>query len=160
MTVDRFPVPDLELPLLRPFWAAAAQSRLELPRCAGCATFNWYPHENCGECGQSAFDWIGIEPRGTLFSWSVVARPLFAPYARIAPYIPAIVELPAAPGVRLVTRLVDSDPATLTIGAPIELIFADLTYPHSDSGIIAPLAVLSHSNSSPSNSSPSNYVRS
>jgi uncharacterized OB-fold protein len=145
MTVDRFPTPDLELPLLRPFWTAAAQSRLELPRCAGCGTFNWYPHESCGQCGQTAFDWIELEPRGSLFSWSVVARPLFAPYALIAPYIPAIVELPAAPGVRLVTRLVDSAPAALAIGAPVELIFADLTYPHSDSGVIAPLAVLSQS---------------
>ena len=143
MTVDTFPTPDLDLPLLRPFWTAAARKRLELPRCDACGAFNWYPHENCSQCGASAFRWIELEPRGSLFSWSVVARPLFAPYKAIAPYIPAIVELPAAPGVRLVTRLVDSDPADLRIDAPVDLIFADLTYPRGDSGVIAPLAVLS-----------------
>jgi uncharacterized OB-fold protein len=143
MTVDRFPTPDIELPILQPFWTAAAQQRLELPRCAQCGLFNWYPHENCSACAHTAFDWVEVEPRGSLFSWSVVTRPLFAAYKSIAPYIPAIVELPQAPGVRLVTRLVDSEPAALAIGAPVELIFADLTYPHSDSGVIAPLAVLS-----------------
>jgi uncharacterized OB-fold protein len=145
MTVEIFPTPDLEQPLLRPFWTAAAQSRLSLPRCAACGVFNWYPAEACAQCAHTAFDWVELAPHGTLFSWSVVTRPLFAPYARIAPYIPAIVELPDAPGVRLVTRLVDSTPAALTIGAPVDLIFADLTYPHDDSGVIAPLAVLSPS---------------
>jgi uncharacterized protein len=145
MTVDRFPTPDLELPLLQPFWAAAAQGRLELPRCARCGAFNWYPNENCGPCGHTVFEWVELEPVGTLFSWSVVARPLFAPYKLIAPYIPALVELPAAPEVRLVTRLVDSEPGALAIGAQVELIFADLTYPYRESGVIAPLATLSHS---------------
>ena len=142
MNAANFPTPDLDLPALRPFWLAAQQQRLELPRCAQCAAFNWYPSEQCTHCEHSSFNWQEIAPHGTLFSWSVVQRPLFAPYALIAPYIPAIVELTAAPGVRLVTRLIDADPTTLKIGAAIELIFADLTYPHSSSGVIAPLAKL------------------
>lgn len=145
MSSAEFPLPDVEQPSLRRFWQAAAQQRLELPRCAQCGLFNWYPAEQCAQCDGARFDWVDVAPRGTLFSWSVVRRPLFAPYARIAPYVPAIVELPAAPGVRLVTRLVDCDPQALVVDAPVELIFADLTYPHDDSGVIAPLAVLSPS---------------
>lgn len=152
MTVDGFPTPDLELPILKPFWAAAAQQRLELPRCAQCKTFNWYPAEQCPQCGHATFAWVELAPHGTLFSWAVVKRPLFAPYAAIAPYIPAIIELDHAPGVRLVTRLVDSNPDALHIGAAVELIFADLTYPDSTSGVIAPLAVLSSTVSSTSKS--------
>lgn len=155
MTADRFPTPDTTLPVLAPFWAAAAQHRLELPRCAQCRAFNWYPGEQCAHCGHASFDWTELAPRGTLFSWSVVKRPLFAPYAVIAPYIPAIVELDQAPGVRLVTRLVDSSPESLRIGAAVELIFADLTYPNSDSGVIAPLAVLSSTASVPPRREPS-----
>lgn len=142
MSNDTFPRPDVDLPALAPFWRAAARGRLELPRCAQCNAFNWYPSEQCAHCDGARFDWVEVAPRGTLFSWSVVKRPLFAPYAVIAPYIPAIVELPEAPGVRLVTRLVDADPQTLRIDAPVELRFADLTYPHDHSGVIAPLAVL------------------
>ncbi|HSB94807.1 MAG TPA: OB-fold domain-containing protein [Spongiibacteraceae bacterium] len=142
MSSAEFPTPDRDLPALRPFWSAAAQQRLELPRCNACRQFNWYPGEQCRHCSHAQFTWIEVTPRGTLFSWSVVQRPLFAPYALIAPYIPAIVELSAAPGVRLVTRLVDAEPSTLQIGAPIELLFADLTYPHTSSGVIAPLARL------------------
>jgi len=146
MSSADFPTPDLDLPALRPFWLAAARQRLELPRCSACRQFNWYPGDQCRHCHHTQFDWIEVEPRGTLFSWSVVQRPLFAPYVVIAPYIPAIVELNAAPGVRLVTRLVDAESSalssTLNIGAPIELLFADLTYPHTSSGVIAPLARL------------------
>ncbi len=143
MAIDKFPVPDMELPLLQPFWQAAAQGHLKLPRCARCKVFNWYPADQCPECGHVAFNWVKVAPRGKLFSWSVVTRPLFAPYAVISPYIPAIVELVDAPGVRLVTRLVDCDPQTLVMNAPIELMFADLTYPLNASGVIAPLAILS-----------------
>jgi uncharacterized protein len=143
MTVHEFPRPDLELPLLQPSRTAAAEGRLELPRCVCCGRFNWYPADTCAHCQHGAFEWIELAPHGSLFSWSVVRRPLFAPYAIIAPYIPALVELPDAPGVRLVTRLVDSDADALYIDAPVELIFADLTYPDDASGVIAPLAVLS-----------------
>jgi uncharacterized OB-fold protein len=143
MNAANFPIPDLELPALRPFWLAAAQQRLELPRCAQCHAFNWYPSDHCAHCNHTVFNWVELAPHGTLFSWSVVQRPLFAPYAIIAPYIPAIVEIADAPGVRLVTRLIDADPQTLGIGAPIDIVFADLTYPHTSSGVVAPLAKLS-----------------
>lgn len=143
MSSAEFPLPDLDLPSLRPFWQAAAQKRLELPRCKQCGVFNWYPADACPHCDRADFEWVEVAPRGTLFSWSVVKRPLFAPYARIAPYVPALIELPDAPNVRLVTRLVDCDPQTLVVDAPVELLFADLAYPHNDSGVIAPLAVLS-----------------
>lgn len=145
MNSTDFPLPDLELPSLRPFWQAAANHRLELPRCTHCAAFNWYPADRCTHCDGTAFDWVEVAPHGTLFSWSVVKRPLFAPYAHIAPYIPAIVELRDAPGVRLVTRLVDCDASALFIDAPVELLFADLAWPHNDSGVIGPLAILAPS---------------
>lgn len=143
MNAASFPIPDLELPALRPFWSAAAQQRLEMPRCAQCQAFNWYPADTCAHCKHTNFKWVELAPHGTLFSWSVVQRPLFPPYAAIAPYIPALVEITDAPGIRLVTRLVDADPLTLVIGVPIEIIFADLTYPNTSSGVMAPLAKLS-----------------
>lgn len=138
-----FPVPDLDFEPLKPFWAAAAQGRLELPRCRQCDAFNWYPAETCAHCQCARFDWVELAPAGTLFSWSVVKRPLYAPYAAITPYIPAIVELRDAPTVRLVTRLIDAEPDRLQFDAPVELVFEDLTYPAADSGVIAPLARLS-----------------
>jgi uncharacterized OB-fold protein len=142
MNAASFPIPDLELPALRPFWLAAAQQRLELPRCAQCQAFNWYPADVCTHCKQTSFNWVELAPHGKLFSWSVVQRPLFPPYAAIAPYIPALVEINDAPGVRLVTRLIDTDPLALSIGARVNIVFADLTYPNTTSGIIAPLAKL------------------
>jgi len=140
MNAEAFPTPDLDFEPLKPFWAAAARGKLELPRCAQCNTFNWYPAEHCPQCDCAQFDWIELAPIGTVFSWSEVKRPLYAPYAAIAPYVPIIVELRDAPNVRLVTRLVDTDLTQLRIGAPVELMFADLAHPAANTGVIAPLA--------------------
>ena len=146
MNTDAFPLPDPADAILRPFWTAAAQHRLEMPRCNDCSACNWYPAASCRHCGGSDFTWTSLAPTGTLFSWAVVRRPLYAPYAAIAPYIPALVELRDAPAVRLVTRLIDADPAALRMDMPVEIVFADLTYPFaadtpsSATGVIAPLA--------------------
>jgi len=127
---------------LRPFWAAAARKKLELPCCAQCHTFNWYPAEICAHCHAVHFNWIELAPVGTIFSWSVVERPLYRPYAIIAPYVPVIVQLRDAPAVRLVTRLIDMGSSQLRMGLPVDLVFEDLAYPTAATGVIAPLARL------------------
>ena len=142
MNADAYPLPDFTYEPLRPFWEAAARKRLELPRCANCKHFNWYPAEHCAHCNGTQFDWIELKPAGKIFSWSVVNRPLFPPYAAIAPYIPVIVELDDAPDVRLVTRLIESDTAQIAMGAAVAIVFEDFTYPHNPSGHLAPLVKL------------------
>jgi uncharacterized protein len=140
MHAGSFPVPDLNFEPLRPFWAAAAQEKLELPRCEQCAAFNWYPAESCTQCHAMHFNWVELAPVGTVFSWSVVERPLYEPYAIITPYVPVIVQLRDAPTVRLVTRLIDVDFNQLRMGLPVDLVFEDLAYPTAATGVIAPLA--------------------
>lgn len=142
MTANAFPVPDLNYPALQPFWAAAAEGRLSLPRCRQCARFNWYPAEQCIDCGGETFDWQDVAPRGRLFSWSVVERGLHPGYAGLTPFVPALVTLDEAPTVRLVTRLLEADPATLDFNQPVTLVFEDLGYPNITTGVCAPLARL------------------
>jgi uncharacterized OB-fold protein len=142
MHADSFPIPDLSFEPLRPFWAAAARKKLELPCCAQCHTFNWYPAETCAHCHALHFNWIELAPVGIIFSWSLVERPLYRPYAIIAPYVPVIVQLRDAPTVRLVTRLIDMGSSRLRMGLPVDLVFEDLAYPTAATGVIAPLARL------------------
>jgi uncharacterized OB-fold protein len=142
MPADSFPAPDLNFEPLRPFWAAAARKKLELPRCGQCAAFNWYPAEICAQCHAMHFNWVELAPVGTVFSWSVVERPLYEPYAIITPYVPVMVQLRDAPTVRLVTRLIDTDFNQLRMGLPVDLVFKDLAYPTAATGVIAPLARL------------------
>jgi hypothetical protein len=140
MTANEFfPTPDLDNPLLRPFWAAAAQRRLELPQCAGCAKFVWYPAALCPHCGGTAQRWVALPPRARVFSWAVVNRALHAPYKAIAPYVPVVVEFDAAPGVRLVTRLIRTDARELEFGKELSVEFEDLGYPQIKTGVLGPL---------------------
>ena len=82
--------------------------------------------------------WTELAPRARLFSWAVVKRALHAPFQGIAPYISAVVELDEAPGVRLVTRVIDRDPDSLRMNEPLSVVFEDLGYPGVETGVLAP----------------------
>ncbi|WP_157215154.1 Zn-ribbon domain-containing OB-fold protein [Flavisphingomonas formosensis] len=129
-----FPLPDTTDPRLAPFWEAAAQGELRLPRRVHGTGFDWYP-------SGAEVEWVRLPGTGRLFTWSVVERPLHSGYAGITPYVSALVELDGAPGVRLVTRLLEA-PDRLTIGAPVIVRFTDLGTPGPETAVIAPLFVL------------------
>ena len=41
-----------------PFWEAAAEGRLVLPRCRACGTYVWYPRTFCPDCRTFGVDWV------------------------------------------------------------------------------------------------------
>jgi len=141
MDATDFPLPDLAYQPLKPFWAAAAESRLVFPRCANCARFVWYPRPKCPECGGEHFDWTQVSGKARLFSWTAVQRALHPPLKPIAPYAPVIVEFDEAPGVRLVSRWIGSDPSALVIGQDVRIVFEDLGHPALETGIRAPMII-------------------
>lgn len=140
---NEFPLPDLDWEPTRGFWHAAQQQRLEIPRCFGCKKLTWYPLSACQHCGRATADaerdWTAMSGRGTLFSWSHVTRALFKPYASKAPYITGLVALDEDPTVRLVTLLVDCDPADLQIDMPVEVVFRRLEFPDVEGSVLAPM---------------------
>jgi uncharacterized protein len=137
---DLFPIPHSDSELIKPFWNAAAQGRLEMPQCVDCGAFNWYPGVECRHCRGEKFNWVRLPDTARIFSWTVVKRALHAPYKVMAPYVPVLVEFDEAPGVRLVTRLVDMDAGMLAINGAVAITFKDLGYPATTTGVVAPLA--------------------
>ena len=140
-------VPDLQWDVLKPHWEAAHRHEFRLPRCSGCGRFNWYPKATCVECGASDFTWALLSGRGTLFSWAVVHRALFAPFKRLLPYVPAIMQIEEDPTVRVVTRVLDVAPAALKIGSPLEVRFEDFGYPVMRTGVVGPFCIVRTSSS-------------
>lgn len=106
--------------LVRPFWEGAAEDRLLMPFDRETGRPLWYPQ-------RAAFDrivWRELGGGARLVAWSVVRGPLnphFTP-----PYAPALVELDEAPGVRLVTQIVDCDFDELRCDQRLELCFRTL----------------------------------
>lgn len=102
-------------PELLPFWEAAARGVLLLPRCTGCGQVHWHPRPYCPFCRCEALQWEAAGARGTLHTFTVIARG--DEPADMLAYV-ALEE-----GVLLLTSIVDADPAELRIGMPVWLGF-------------------------------------
>jgi uncharacterized OB-fold protein len=117
------PVPT---PETRPFWEAARRHELRLQRCRSCGRRFFYPRATCPYCLGADLAWERASGRGTVHTFTVVHRGQ-RDFPLGTPYVIAIVEL--AEGPRLMTNLVDVEPnpATIRIGMPVEVTFADVS---------------------------------
>lgn len=109
-----------------PFWVAAREHRLVVPRCTTCGAFRLPPSPFCWSCRASDVDWVEQPPRGTLYSFTVIRHAVIADVADAVPYVVGVVELPEAPGARLVANVVECDPADVAIGMPLDLVWDDV----------------------------------
>jgi uncharacterized OB-fold protein len=117
------PVPT---PETRPFWAAARRHELSLQRCRGCGAHVFYPRAACPQCLGADLEWKRVSGRGRLHTFTVVHRGQKG-FPLGPPYVIAIVELDEGP--RMMTNLIgiEADPAKLTIGMPVEVVFEDVS---------------------------------
>jgi uncharacterized protein len=136
-----FPLPNVDEPLSRPFWAAAARGELAIPRCKNCSRWVWYPAEHCRWCGSSSLEWTPTSGRGALFSWTVVERALLPQYAGLVPYVAALVALAEDPTVRIVTRIVDVAADELVADMEVEVVFRPISFENPSRSVVAPLFV-------------------
>ncbi|MEJ5254811.1 MAG: Zn-ribbon domain-containing OB-fold protein [Acidimicrobiales bacterium] len=111
------PEPTLET---EPFWEAAAEGRLLLPRCDGCGVVIWYPRRFCPECHQRSISWFEASGRGTIYSFTVV-RQAPPPWREAVPYVIAQVELDEGP--RVLTNIVGCETSEVAIGREVEVVF-------------------------------------
>ena len=132
-----FPLPDVNWPPTARFWAAAAEGRLELPRCQSCGRLCWYPKESCSYCGDAALSWEPVAGRARLFSWVVVRNVFLPQYREKVPYVTGLVSLDEDPSVRLVTEIVDFE--ELEFDQPMEVVFRPLTFVGIERSVMAPL---------------------
>ena len=107
-------------PSTEPFWQAAKERRLVAPRCADCGTFRLPPTPFCWRCQSAAVDWTELSGRATVYTFTVVNGFPGLPDVTL---VPAVVDLPDAPGTRLVTNIVGVDPAEVEIGAELTVDF-------------------------------------
>jgi uncharacterized OB-fold protein len=77
--------------------------------------------------------------RGTLFSWVVVTHAFLPHFGDLVPFVPALVALDEDPAVRLATRIVDTDPASLSFDLPVRVTFRPLSFAGVDGTVPAPL---------------------
>jgi len=110
-------------PEAAPFWTAAAEGRLVLPRCESCGHHIWYPRTWCPVCGSDDVRWTAVSGRGTVYAVTILHRAM-RPWADAAPFVVAYVEL--AEGPRILTNVLTDDPADVRIGDEVEAVFVPL----------------------------------
>ncbi|KGE05081.1 Zn-ribbon domain-containing OB-fold protein [Pseudohaliea rubra] len=105
--------------LAAPYFNGCREGELRLQHCAACGHWQFYPRPFCTACGADAPAWEVASGQGTIASFSVVRRALSDAYA--APYTVALIDLVEGP--RMMSAIVDCDPAAVRVGAPVSVCF-------------------------------------
>jgi uncharacterized OB-fold protein len=104
------------------YWRAAQDGRLVAPRCTSCGTFRFPPTPFCPSCQHQEIDWIDLG-QGTIFSFSIVRGLPDQPDDVI---VAAVIEFADAPGVHVVSNIVDADPDAVHIGDEVTVDFIEI----------------------------------
>jgi uncharacterized OB-fold protein len=122
----RKPLPSLADDATRPYWQAAADHRLALPRCLDCGETFFYPRLRCPSCWSERLEWVDAAGTGTVWSFTWVHVPFYDDtWADDVPYCVALVEL--GEGVRLASNIVDVEPGDVHVGDAVRVVFDDVT---------------------------------
>ena len=105
--------------LTRPFWDAAAQGRLLLPRCNACGRHFFAPEVACTHCFALDWQWVEASGRGTLYSHTVVHRPPAPGF--VVPLVLAVVDLDEGPA--MLSNLVGCAAEDIRIGMALRVGF-------------------------------------
>ena len=106
-----------------PFWQAAKERRLSVPQCGQCKAFQMPPRPFCHSCQSVNTRWVDLSGEATVYSFAVVHGFPGLPDLTLAP---AVLDLPDAPGARLIANIVDVDPADVTIGMSVSVDFSPI----------------------------------
>jgi hypothetical protein len=113
-------------PSTEPFWAAAAEHRLVVPRCTSCGTFRFPPSPFCWKCRAQDVEWVEHDGNATVYSFTVIRHAVVPQVAEVLPLIAAVVELPNTDGCRVIADIVGCEPGDVRIGMPVQLDWYDV----------------------------------
>ncbi len=114
------PLPEVT-PVNQPFWDGTAIGELRIRTCKGCGTRFRFVSEWCPTCWSIDLGWEAANGRGKVAAMTVVHMAPYESVAERVPYVLALVELDDGP--TMMCNVVDCDPATVTIGMPVQVTF-------------------------------------
>ena len=107
--------------LTAPYWQAALQRELKLPRCEDCGKFHFYPRSACPHCRSQRLTWAQVSGKGEVYSFTVVYRAPSKGFEADVPYVVAVIALDEGP--HLMSRLIDVQPDSVRIGQRVTVDF-------------------------------------
>ena len=113
---DGRPLP-IPTPLATPFFQAAAEGRLLVPRCPRDGWF-FYPRSRCPGCLGDDWEWQEASGRGEVHAFTVDRVGHDPSLAADIPYAVAVIELDEGP--RMPARIVGCGVEAVHVGMPVE----------------------------------------
>ncbi len=107
-----------------PYWEAAKQHRLELPKCDACGKFWHPPTQTCPHCLSPNFTFTQVSGRGKVFSFVTFHRLYHPAFESELPYVVALVELEEGP--RLISNIVGIAAPDVRCEMPVKVVFDDV----------------------------------
>ncbi len=122
---DEMPMPAANAETLG-WWEAAAAHRLVVQRCSDCGRTRHPPGPVCPACRGTAAAWDELAGTGVVYTYTVVRQAFLPALADRLPYVVAAIELDGAGGARMVSNVVDVDPASVSVGLRVEVAWEDV----------------------------------
>ena len=114
---------SVRVPVHDGLFTTGDEPRLLGSRCGSCGGHHFPRHETCPYCSADDVEPIELSTTGTLWSWTAVTAPPPG-YHGTVPFGFGVVEL--SEGIRVITRITESDPTALRQGQPMTLVVAPL----------------------------------
>jgi uncharacterized OB-fold protein len=108
-----------------PFWRAAGEHRLTAACCANCSRFRMPPTPFCPHCRSQSLTWPELSGEGEIYSYTIVSRAIFPEMEGALPYVPAVIALPDADGVRLISNVIGADLDRIAVGLRVRVAWND-----------------------------------
>jgi len=119
-----YPLPDVDDPVMCPFWEGARAGRLMLQRERAAGVVHWPPKPMYWK-GGGRLEWFPASGRGRIYSWVVGHEPFLPAFRHLLPLIMVLVEVEEGP--RLVGYMVNVAPDAMRFGMDVRVVFEQLT---------------------------------
>ena len=116
-----YPLPDVDDPVMRPFWDGARELRLLQQRDLVTGEVHWPPKPMYWKGGGRLL-WFAASGRGVVHSWVVGYEPFLPAFRHLLPLVMVLVQVDEGP--RLVGYMVDVKPEQME-GKPAQEVIKD-----------------------------------
>ena len=108
-----------------PFWKAAKNKILQLPKCSDCKEIRIQFERWCPNCSSELFKWEKLSGEGTVWSHCNFYRKYFNEFENEIPYNVVLVKLKEGP--KIISNLINIDYKSIRIGLKVSVYFEDVT---------------------------------
>jgi hypothetical protein len=119
-----YPLPDVDDPIMKPFWDGALEHKLMMQRETASGNVHWPPKPIYWK-GGGRLEWFEASGHGEVYTYVVAHAPFLPALEHLLPHILVVVQLDEGP--RIVGYMKNCRPEEMSFGMRVRVFFEDLT---------------------------------